>query len=159
MHRFIIILVFPLLLMACTQKERTPKNQGRVLDIEGSLSVFKKGKKVTSFDVAIADTETERNTGLMDVRVLPDHQGMLFIFEESKPLTFWMANTPLSLDMLFVNEDMKIVRIHRATQPFSEERYGSDLPARYVLELIAGTAVNFDIQEGDSVSVNLNKPL
>jgi uncharacterized membrane protein (UPF0127 family) len=89
----------------------------------------------------------------MDVSDLPQSKGMLFIFEENEPRSFWMANTPLPLDIIFVNEDGEIVRIHHSTQPFAEENYTSGQPAKYVIEVNAGYCVSHDIQEGMKVSL------
>lgn len=88
----------------------------------------------------------------MDVNSLPQDRGMLFIFEEQQPLSFWMANTPLPLDIFFVNKDMEIVRIHRNTQPFSEENFTSDAPAIYAVETNGGFAVAHDIREGMKIA-------
>lgn len=89
---------------------------------------------------------------MMDVRDLPKSKGMLFIFEENQPRSFWMANTPLPLDIIFVNENKEIVRIHHSTQPFSEQNFESGDPAKYVIETNAGFCVSHDIQEGMKVS-------
>lgn len=103
-------------------------------------------------EVAVADDNHERNQGLMDVRDLPSSKGMLFIFDENQPRSFWMANTPLPLDIIFVNADKEIVRIHHNTQPFSEKSFASDEPAKYVVETNAGYCISHDIQEGTKVS-------
>ncbi len=65
-----------------------------------------------------------------------------------------MANTPLALDMLFVNEDLEIVTIHRNTQPFSQRNFTSEIPAKYVIEVNGGYTIRHDIQEGMSVRIN-----
>ena len=109
------------------------------------------GDTLSSVEVAVADEDSERNQGLMDVRDLPQSKGMLFIFEQNQPRSFWMANTPLSLDIIFVNEDMEIVRIHHSTQPFSENNFESGQPAKYVVETNAGYCIAHDIQEGMQV--------
>lgn len=89
----------------------------------------------------------------MDVRDLPESKGMLFIFENNEPRSFWMANTPLSLDIIFVNNEGEIVRIHHSAQPFSEKNVKSDKPAKYVIETNAGYCISNDIQEGMNVSL------
>ena len=77
---------------------------------------------------------------------------MFFVFEEQEPLNFWMANTPLSLDIIFVNESREIVRIHHSTQPFAERDFSSGAPARYVVETNGGFCISHDIQEGMQVN-------
>lgn len=84
----------------------------------------------------------------MNVTNLPSDKGMLFIFEDNQPRSFYMANTPLSLDIIFVNEDKEIVRIHNNTQPYSDKNLTSGKPARYVVETNGGYCLSHDIQEG-----------
>ena len=109
------------------------------------------GQEITSIEAAVADDPDERNTGLMDVNDLPADKGMLFIFDHNQPRSFWMANTPLSLDIIFVNDKKEIVRIHRNTQPFSEENLESGDPAKYVVETNGGYTRSYDIREGMKV--------
>ncbi len=86
--------------------------------------------------------------GLMDVRDLPQDRGMLFIFEREAPLTFWMANTPLSLDIIYVNKNKEIVTIHTNTPPLSEQNFDSSSDAMYAIEVNAGYCLRYDIREG-----------
>ena len=142
---------------ACSQapKKSNTKNtddRSRSLEYVRTVSfISAAGDTLSSVEVAVADEDSERNQGLMDVRDLPQSKGMLFIFEQNQPRSFWMANTPLSLDIIFVNEDMEIVRIHHSTQPFSENNFESGQPAKYVVETNAGYCIAHDIQEGMQV--------
>lgn len=111
------------------------------------------GDTLTTVEVAVADEQEERNAGLMNVSELPEDRGMLFLFEEEQPLSFWMANTPLSLDIIYVNESMEIVRIHHSATPYSEESFPSGEPARYVVEVNGGFCVTHDIREGMRVAI------
>jgi uncharacterized membrane protein (UPF0127 family) len=146
------------LLSACSQdqKKSNTKNtddRSRTLEYTQSVSFLTaSGDTLSSVEVAVADDNAERNQGLMDVRNLPNSKGMLFIFEQNQPRSFWMANTPLPLDIIFVNADKEIVRIHHNTQPFSEKSFTSDEPAKYVVETNAGYCISHDIQEGMKVS-------
>ena len=125
---------------------------GRQIEYKGTVSFFTAtGDSVTSYRVALAESETERSQGLMDVRDLPSDRGMIFIFEEQDELSFWMANTPLSLDIIFVNEDFEVVRIHESTRPYSQQSLASDAPARYVVELLGGQSVSWNIIEGSKI--------
>ncbi|WP_372638833.1 DUF192 domain-containing protein [Fodinibius sp.] len=144
---------------ACSQSsekqnsESTADNsRSRSLDYVQPISFLSAaGDTISTIEAAIADDDEERSQGLMDVNELPADKGMLFIFDENKPRSFWMANTPLSLDIIFVNADKTIVRIHHSTQPFSEKNLASQQPARYVIETNAGYCVSHDIQEGMKV--------
>ncbi len=91
------------------------------------------------FIVEIADEPTEREVGLMFRVDLPQDQGMLFDFEEDRLVTMWMRNTPLSLDMVFIDRSGQVVRVARNTTPFSTAIISSGQPVRYVLEINAGT--------------------
>jgi uncharacterized membrane protein (UPF0127 family) len=147
-----------MLLSACSQAQKksntkTTEKEGRTLTYERSVSFINAGgDTLSTIEVAVADEQNERNQGLMDVRDLPQSNGMLFIFEENQPRSFWMANTPLPLDIIFVNADSKIVRIHHNTQPYSENNFESGEPAKYVVETNAGYCIANDIQEGMTVS-------
>jgi uncharacterized protein len=82
---------------------------------------------------------------------LPDGHGMLFDFEQDQPVSFWMHNTYISLDMIFIAGDGRIVRIAENTEPLSDRLVPSGAPVRAVLEVIAGTARKFGIAPGDRV--------
>ena len=82
---------------------------------------------------------------------LAEDQGMLFDFETPQPVSMWMKNTSLSLDMLFIAESGRIVRIERETIPFSLRSIPSGRPVRGVLEILGGTAKRLNIRVGDHV--------
>ncbi len=150
-----ILLLSSLLFSTCSQEKEPEQQQkaGRELNFTHQVTFLdNRGESLVTIDVAVADEEYERNLGLMDVNNLPEDKGMLFIFEEQQPLNFWMANTPLSLDIIFVNEDQEIVRIHHSTQPFAERNFSSGSPARFVVETIGGFCISHDIQEGMQVT-------
>lgn len=153
---FFLILGIPLLWAGCSGKEdgNNKEKKGRSIAFTKELSFLNaEGEEITTIGVAIADDQEERNMGLMDVNELPADKGMLFIFEKQQPLSFWMANTPLSLDIFFVNESGEIVRIHQNTQPFSENNLTSGEPAKYVIETNSGFSLSHDIQEGMKVAL------
>jgi uncharacterized membrane protein (UPF0127 family) len=113
-----------------------------------------KGDTLATIKVAVADTPKERNEGLMDVDHMAEDRGMLFIFDHQQQLSFWMANTPLSLDIIFVNKKKQIVRIHHSTQPFSQKNLPSGKPAIYTVETNGGFCVDHDIREGMKIAFN-----
>lgn len=80
-----------------------------------------------------------------------DRSGMLFIFDEEEPRSFWMSNTPVALDIIFTDADSQIVNIAKYTTPFSNERYRSEEPAQFVLETPAGFADSHGLLEGDRI--------
>jgi uncharacterized protein len=115
---------------------------------EGELTFLKNQEKLT---IEIADNEAETTQGLMYRRTMPDSCGMVFIFADSQPRNFWMKNTYLPLDILFLDESKKIVTIQANRTPFSEEQIPSFENAKYVLEVNAGYCKRKGIQKGDLV--------
>jgi uncharacterized protein len=107
-------------------------------------------------DIEIAASEEKRELGLMGRAVMDERQGMLFIFDEVRPVSFWMKNTILSLDMLMVNENKEIVTIHKNTTPYSEQTYPSSGPVKYVVELVAGATDRLGVKVGDRISWQRN---
>lgn len=103
-------------------------------------------------DLEIADNEYERQLGLMNRKEMKENQGMLFIFSEEKFQSFWMLNTFISLDMIFVNSEKKIVTIHKNTTPLAQKSYPSSAPSQYVVEVIAGFTDKHNIQVGDKIN-------
>jgi uncharacterized membrane protein (UPF0127 family) len=120
---------------------------------EGELSFWAKDnqQQIKSIAIEIADNEGERQQGLMYRTAMEDTQGMLFVFPTSEPQSFWMKNTLISLDLLFVNEAMEIVTIQKYAQPKSESSLPSGKPAKYVIEVNAGFCDRYGIKEGDTV--------
>jgi uncharacterized protein len=104
------------------------------------------------FAVELASTPQEQATGLMFRRELPEGQGMLFDFHREQPTSFWMKNTYIPLDMIFIRGDGRILRIAENTVPLSETLVPSGGPVRAVLEVIAGTAKKLGIAPGDRVA-------
>ncbi|AKI00527.1 hypothetical protein IMCC20628_01818 [Hoeflea sp. IMCC20628] len=102
-----------------------------------------------SFAVELALTPEERSIGLMYRPSMGAKHGMLFRFDQTRPVMMWMKNTPLALDMLFLDDSGTIVGIAPDTVPFSEDIISSPGHVRYVLELNAGTARRHGILVGD----------
>ncbi|QDP27322.1 DUF192 domain-containing protein [Bradyrhizobium cosmicum] len=106
---------------------------------------------VQVFSVEMATTEQEKQTGLMYRKELADGKGMLFDFNPEQEVSMWMKNTFVSLDMIFIRADGRILRIAENTEPMSTRIIASQGPARAVLEVVAGTAQKYGIRPGDRV--------
>jgi uncharacterized membrane protein (UPF0127 family) len=107
------------------------------------------------FSVEIAATPAEQAHGLMDRTSMPADHGMLFVFPQAQPLTFWMKDTLIPLDMLFFDEAHRLVTVRADVPPCEADpcpTYASTAPARYVLELNAGTAAKLDLRKGDVIT-------
>ena len=107
---------------------------------------------VHSFSVEIAANDEERARGLMYRRTLPEGQGMLFDFKQEQDVAMWMRNTYVSLDMIFIQGDGRILRIAEKTEPMSERIIPSGGPVRAVLEVVGGTTRKLGIAPGDRVA-------
>jgi hypothetical protein len=107
---------------------------------------------VHAFSVELATNTAERAVGLMYRKELPEGRGMLFDFHDDQPVQFWMHNTYISLDMIFIAGDGRVVRVAQDAKPMSDELIPSGRPVRAVLEVIAGTARKFGIAAGDRVT-------
>ena len=112
--------------------------------------VTKSGVQV--FSVEMATTEQEKETGLMYRKELADGKGMLFDFSPEQEVSMWMKNTYISLDMIFIRADGRILRIAENTEQLSTKIIPSRGLAKGVLEVIAGTAQKYGIAPGDRVA-------
>jgi len=106
------------------------------------------GKVVATIIIEIADTQKAQTKGLMGNRTLDDTMGMLFIYKQAGNLVFWMRNTRISLDILFVSETLRVINIAKNTQPMSDTRYDSKAPAQFVVEVLSGFCDRYGIKEG-----------
>jgi uncharacterized membrane protein (UPF0127 family) len=125
--------------------------QGQTGGRPDRITIESRGGGRHVFTVEWAVTEAERSQGLMFRQQMAEDHGMIFDFGSQQPLTFWMKNTPLSLDMIFIHEDGTIYRIEQRTTPFSENTVPSGASVRYVLEVLGGTSRKLGIQAGDRV--------
>ncbi len=118
----------------------------------GELSFLKKdGSFITKIDIEIANNDETRTRGLMYRSSMKENQGMLFIFPREDYQSFWMKDTVIPLDMIFVNAKKEIVTIHKNTTPYSLKGYPSDEPAKYVVEVNAGFTDKYNIEIGDKI--------
>ncbi|GMU90297.1 MAG: hypothetical protein AMXMBFR49_25020 [Chlorobiota bacterium] len=119
---------------------------------EGTVTISDStGKPRITIDAEFADTEYDRQRGLMFRRSMKENQGMLFFFPVEEMQSFWMRNTYISLDMLFIDANRRVVTIHRSTKTLSDQSYPSTKPAKYVLEVVAGFCDKHGVVEGDVV--------
>jgi uncharacterized membrane protein (UPF0127 family) len=133
------------------KKKETDKDY--VFRKDGTLTFYDSTNVAkTSADIQIADNEFEEELGLMYRKQMDENRGMLFIFPSSQIQTFWMRNTFIPLDMIFVNHDKRIVTIHKNTKILSDSTYASSEPAQYVIEVDAGFCDRHNIKVGDKIS-------
>lgn len=113
------------------------------------------GAVLLAIDAELATTVESRTRGLMERASLAADHGMLFLFEDARPLSFWMFNTFIPLDIIFADDARRIVTIHAEVPPCRPPMrcpsYGSHGPAQFVLEVNAGTAAKAGIAIGDAL--------
>ena len=110
----------------------------------------KEGREIV-FQVEVADTPAKRELGLQYRKELAADRGMIFLFPTPSVHSFWMKNTPIPLDMIFIGNDRKIVGIVEQTVPFSLDSRSVPAPSRFVLEINGGLAKRHGIKAGDAV--------
>ena len=121
---------------------------------KGGPYVELKGHRYT---IELAEDDATREYGLMNRTEMADDHGMLFVFPNDEPRAFWMKNTKIPLDMIFIDKDRKVVSIRHDAPPCVTERcpaYMSNGPVRYVLELNGGQAARLGLTEGDELIVH-----
>lgn len=120
---------------------------------QGTLSFISSESRdaLSTIDIEVANTDQLRARGLMYRKSIPQDAGMLFVFNHEEMQGFWMKNTYIALDMLFVNAERQIVTIHMNTTPMKEWNYASTAPALYVVEVNAGYCLQNNIKEGDFI--------
>lgn len=121
---------------------------------QGELEFIKKDKKsvISKIDIEIADNEAKTMQGLMYRKSMDENRGMIFIFLNAEEHSFWMKNTLISLDIIFVDANKKIIKIHKHTTPLSTKSLPSGGPTLYVVEVNAGYTDKFGINEGDMIN-------
>lgn len=140
-------------------KEKTPISS-EILEIkspeieftkESEVSILKNGNVLKIIDVELADTPEERNLGLMYRKSMAENQGMLFLFPEEEFRSFYMKNTEIPLDIIYLDKDKKIVSIAKNAKPFDETSLPSEAPAMYVLEINGGLSDKWQLEKGDEI--------
>ncbi|WP_192253775.1 DUF192 domain-containing protein [Mesorhizobium silamurunense] len=129
-------------------KPSSADGQAMMLPVDPTPLVAVTGSGKHSFSIEIADTSDEREAGLMFRKDMTDDHGMLFVFERPGEVNFWMKNTPMPLDLVFVGQDGRIKAIKRG-EPESEAIISPGQPVSFVLELKAGTAARDGLADGD----------
>lgn len=121
---------------------------------EGVLTFLsgKTGQEIKTIDIEIAEDDYERGLGLMYRKSMPENNGMLFIMENFEPQSFWMKDTYISLDIIYLDNDLKIVTIQKHTEPLTTTSVPSHRNAKYVVEVVAGFCDKYKITEEDRIA-------
>ncbi len=151
---FLVILVL-ISALNCKEDKRT-KTEGQVIvnfKKEGVLNIKKADSDsiIKTLDIEIADNDYETQTGLMYRTKLGTNHGMLFIFPDEDFRSFYMKNTKIPLDIIYIDEAKIIVSIQKNAKPFDETSLPSDAPAKYVLEVNGGLSDEWQLEVGDRI--------
>ena len=120
---------------------------------DGEVSIFKNDSLIQTIEVEFAKNDEERALGLMYRSSMDEHQGMWFIFPEEAPRSFYMRNTEIPLDIIYLDKDKKVVSIAKNARPYDETSLPSERPAMYVLEINGGLSDKWGIEKGDRMEV------
>lgn len=153
---WLIFLAAFLLIGACGSPDSGPQSSDQPDDeipfrVDGHLQILRGGEQLADLEIEIAETDSTRTRGMMQRTEFPMTRGMLFIFNTEEDRFFWMANTPLSLDLIFADADSTIMHIAKYMKPLSPQDVPSRGPAQYVLEMIAGSVDTIGLIEGDKL--------
>lgn len=142
-------------LMACGEKKSEQLPPEKVsFTKEGTLHIQNAGGDTIRFilDIEFAETDYEIQTGLMYRDKMENNQGMLFVFKQEAPHAFYMKNTLIPLDLLFIRSDSTITRIAKNAQPLDESSIPSGEPVQFVLEIKAGMSDSWGLNTGDRIT-------
>lgn len=156
---FVLVFVSFFVLISCkTESKREIKTETIVFKKEGDLSILKVGTDsiISNFDIEIADTDYEIQTGLMYRASMEENQGMLFVFPKEAMHSFYMKNTEFPLDIIYIDGNQKIASFQKNAQPYDESSLPSNALVKYVLEINAGLSDQMGLQVGDSISFTRN---
>ena len=134
-----LLLLMALIVSSATGCQAQPK-----------VTILTRSGQEVAFQVEVADTPAKRTMGLQYRKELGPDRGMIFLFPAEAPQSFWMKNTPIPLDMIFINRERKIVGIVEQTAPFSLDSRSVGVPSQFVLEINGGLAQRHGLQAGGS---------
>ncbi len=160
----VIFLLLAIISLACQTSDQSGSNVSAAAGIEELPQKLFSAQGVLSghkLDIMLARTSEEKARGLMFYTALADNQGMLFVYESPRVMSFWMKNTRIPLDLVFFSENLEITEWIEGMQPgygkpeFSLPRYTANSPAQYALELSAGSVVRLGLKPGDRLEIPL----
>lgn len=146
-------------ILSCKEDKKTIKPIKIEFKKEGELTIFKSisDSIITTFDIEIADTDYETQTGLMHRHSMLDSRGMLFVFSEMSLRSFYMKNTYIPLDIIYIDNNKLIVSIQEDAEPLNKTSLPSQFPSQFVLEINAGLSKQLNLKVGDSIQFTKTK--
>jgi uncharacterized membrane protein (UPF0127 family) len=138
---------------SCKEEQKAIKPITIEFKKEGKLTIYKSTSDslIAQFEIEIADNDYEVQTGLMHRKSMENERARLFIFPDNRMLSFYMKNTYISLDIIYIDNNKHIVSIQENSNPMDETPLHSQFPAQYVLEINAGLSKELNLKVGDSI--------
>ncbi|MEO8933040.1 MAG: DUF192 domain-containing protein [Xanthomarina sp.] len=154
---FILSMISLSLTTSCKDDKKEIKTSEVPFTKEGELTLYESERTIpiTTIDIEIAANEYKTQTGLMYRNSMKENQGMLFVFEDETPRSFYMKNTLFALDIIYLNSNKTIVSFQENAQPLSEKSLPSNAPAKYVLEVNAGLVAKWNLQVGNKMEYSV----
>jgi len=153
--QYVLVVAFGLLTLcfvACKEDKKTIEQTTIIFKKEGELSIIKVADSTEiKLDIESADTEFETQTGLMYRDSMAKYQAMLFVFDDVTERYFYMKNTKIPLDIIYIGANKSIVSFQKNAKPFDENSLPSNAPAKYVLEVNAGLVDTWGLSVGDKI--------
>jgi len=153
-----ILLTFCLTsIISCHSRELNIRQLGDTdINTKRFVQFVRDSQSLHTFEVELATTDEERARGLMFRKDMPEDYGMLFVFRNDADHTFWMKNTYIPLDMIFIDANLNVVGVHQNATPLSEDSISVGKKSRYVLEINAGLSDKYGIIENTkAVFINI----
>lgn len=159
--RLLLIFCFVFSVFSCKDSKKINSSFSKNIAFkkEGTLQLLKKNSDsiIKTLDIEIADDAYQTQTGLMYRDSIKDSQGMLFVFPEEQPRSFYMKNTRIPLDIIYISSDSSIVSFQKNAKPFDETPLPSNANAKFVLEINAGLSDKWKLKTGDKIWLNASK--
>ena len=134
-----------------TEEKSLTKEISFTKDAELRLIKANNDSIIVNLDIEIADTDYKTETGLMYRNYMDENQAMLFVFDDERPRSFYMKNTAIALDIIYLNTNKEIVSIQKNAKPYDQTSLPSNANAKYVLEVNAGLSEKWQLENGDKI--------
>ncbi|MFK7749557.1 MAG: DUF192 domain-containing protein [Kordia sp.] len=155
MKKLLLLFCVAITFVSCGESDsnKTVKTVEVGFTKEGELTLAKaNGEDIITLDIEFSESVYERETGLMYRQSMKDTEGMLFVFPTLFPRSFYMKNTYIPLDIIYLDDNKKIVSFQENAKPLDEAGLPSEVPAMYVLEVNAGLAEKWLLEIGDTIT-------
>lgn len=150
----ILAAILVLSIFSCKKEAETTVNNNQPIEIEfikqGELQLSNQDSIIKKVEIELAETEGKRANGLMNRSQMKENRGMLFVFDKLNNTGFWMKDTRIPLDIIFIGQDSIVINTQKNAKPYDLNNYGAAAPYWYVLEVNGGSADKWGIKDGET---------